>query len=74
MLLRKQRNDGVSLRLIHTCLIIGAVILSALMFYSTYNLFTRFHYLTGTSEQQIKLRKASREFMDASDYLYGVLQ
>ena len=69
MLLRKQRNDGVSLRFIHTCLIIGAVILSALMFYSTYHLFMRFHYLTGTSEQQIKLRKASREFMDASDYL-----
>ena len=74
MLLRKQRNDGVSLRLIHICLIIGAVIMSTLMFYSTYHLFNKFHYLTDTSEQQIKLRKAAREFMDTSDYLTESVQ
>lgn len=74
MLLIKKRNNGVSLRLVHACLIIGAVIMSALMFYSTYHLFSRFHYLTDTSEQHIKLRKAAREFMDASDYLTESVQ
>ncbi|MBR1485856.1 MAG: diguanylate cyclase, partial [Synergistaceae bacterium] len=49
-------------------------IVSALMFYSTYNLFNKFHYLTDTSEQQIKLRKAAREFLDASDFLTESVQ
>jgi diguanylate cyclase (GGDEF)-like protein len=39
------------------------------MFYSTYHLSTSFRSLTETSEQQIELRKAVRELMDASDYL-----
>jgi diguanylate cyclase (GGDEF)-like protein len=54
---------------VHFWLIVGAIIISALMFYSTYHLSTSFRSLTETSEQQIELRKAARELMDASDYL-----
>ena len=67
--IKRRNNDGISLRTIHTCLIIGAIIVAILMLYSTYHLLTRFQYLTKNVEQQIKLRKAAREFMDATDYL-----
>ena len=68
------QSEGISLRTIHLWLIIGAVIISCLMFYSTYNLSTSFRHLTETSEQQIELRKAARELMDASDYLTEKVQ
>lgn len=63
------KSEGISLRTIHTLLVIGAVIISGLMLYSTYHLSVSFQNLTKASEQQIELRKAARELMDASDYL-----
>ena len=74
MEINEKRYDGISLRTIHTWLIIGAVIVSALMFYATCDLFKSFRHLTETSEQQIELRKAARELMDASDYLTEKVQ
>lgn len=68
------QSEGISLRTIHLWLIIGAAIISCLMFYSTYQLSTSFRHLTETSEQQIELRKAARELMDASDYLTEKVQ
>ena len=68
------QSEGISLRTIHLWLIIVAAIISCLMFYSTYNLSTSFRHLTETSEQQIELRKAARELMDASDYLTEKVQ
>ncbi|MBQ3703086.1 MAG: diguanylate cyclase [Oscillospiraceae bacterium] len=68
------QSEGISLRTIHLWLIIGAAIISCLMFYSTYQLSTSFRQLTETSEQQIELRKAARELMDASDYLTEKVQ
>ena len=72
--MNKKKYDGISLRTIHTWLMIGAVIISALMFYATYGLLKSFQHLTETSEQQIELRKAARELMDASDYLTEKVQ
>lgn len=74
MKINKTKYDGISLRTIHTWMIIGAVIISTLMFYATYDLFRNFRHLTETSEQQIELRKAARELMDASDYLTEKVQ
>ena len=74
MRINKPKYDGISLRTFHTWMIIGAVIISALMFYATYDLFRNFRHLTETSEQQIELRKAARELMDASDYLTEKVQ
>ena len=67
-------KDGISLRTIHKWLIVAALIVSGLMFYSTYHLSTSFVDLTAASEQQIRLRKAARELMDASDYLTEKVQ
>ena len=69
-MMRKQNPEtGISLRTIHFLLIAGSVILCSLMFYSTYHLSESFRHLTEASEEQIELRKAARELMDASDYL-----
>ena len=67
MTTKQKKKDGVSLRTVHFWLIIGAIIISVLMLYATYHLSASFRSLTATSEQQIELRKAARELMDASD-------
>ena len=48
--------------------------MSGLMFFSTFRLSGSFRRLTEASEQQIELRKATRELMDASDYLTEKVQ
>ena len=68
-MLKKNEKGGISLRTIHLWMIVGAIILSVLMFLATHHLFSSFERLTRTSETQIELRKAARELMDASDYL-----
>jgi len=50
MSLEQSESDGISLRTIHLCLIIGAAIISGVMLYSTYHLSTSFRNLTETSE------------------------
>lgn len=62
------------MRTAHIVLVIVAVILSCLMFYSTYHLSVSFSNLADTSEAQIEMRKAARELMDASDYLTEKVQ
>ena len=74
MIVERIKKQGVSLRTIHTLLIIGAVIMAGLMFFVTYDLSSSFRRLTGAAEQQIELRKAARELMDASDYLTEKVQ
>ena len=73
-MLNRKENDGISLQTVHFWLIVGAIVISALMFYSTYHMSASFRNLTRTSEQQIELRKAARELMDASDYLTECVQ
>lgn len=74
MVMKQKENDGISLRTVHFWLIVGAIIIFALMFYATYHLAASFRNLTRTSEQQIEMRKAARELMDASDYLTESVQ
>ena len=73
-MLQQKQNDGISLRTIHICLLIGAAIMAALMLYATVRLSTNFSHITQASEQQIELRKAARELMDASDYMSECVQ
>ena len=70
---KKQRN-GVSLRNIQIFLVVGALLLSGLMLFSTHRLNRSFQQMTATSEQHIELRKAAQELMDASDYLTEKVQ
>lgn len=74
MALGERNHKGISLRTVNIILIIGAVLVSVLMFVSTFRLSSRFRRVTETSEQQIELRKAVRELMDASDYLTEKIQ
>lgn len=74
MALGERNHKGISLRTVNIILIIGAVLVSVLMFVSTFRLSSRFRRVTETSEQQIELRKAARELMDASDYLTEKIQ
>ena len=74
MALGERNHKGISLRTVNFSLIIGAVLVSALMFVSTFRLSSSFRRVTETSEQQIELRKAARELMDASDYLTEKVQ
>ncbi len=69
-----EQKGGVSLRTIHACLVVGAVVISGMMLFSTHHLFTSFSRLTQASEQQIELNEAARELMDASDYLTEMVQ
>lgn len=68
-MLKETKEEGLSLRTVNLVLMIGAVIISCMMFFSTYQLSSSFQNLTTASEEQIELRKAARELMDASDYL-----
>ncbi|MBQ7542182.1 MAG: GGDEF domain-containing protein [Clostridia bacterium] len=70
----QNKKDGVSLRTLNILLIIGAVSLSGLMFFSTFHLSSSFRQLTETSERQIELRKSALDLMDASDYLTEKVQ
>ena len=72
--MKRRDTKGISLRTIHAWLIIGATLLTAIMFLSTFQVTKSFGHLTETLEQQIVLRKAARELMDASDYLTEKVQ
>ena len=70
----KKKETGISLRTVNIWLIIGAIIISGLMFYSTYDLFSSYRRLVSASNEHIELRKDARELMDASDYLTEKVQ
>ena len=74
MIKGRDNSEGISLRTIHTWQIIGAVIVSALLFYSTFHLTESFRRLTENAEKQIELRNAATELMEASDYLTEKVQ
>ena len=69
MTMKLKQNDGISLRTVHFWLIVGAIIISALMFVSTYHLLPSFYHLAITSEKQIELLNAALHLMHSSDYL-----
>ena len=50
-------------------MVTGAVLISIIMLYSTFDLFSSYRTLSEASTEHIKLRKDVRELMDASDYL-----
>ena len=67
--MRRQKQDGISLRAVYMWVVIAALILSGLMFYATYRLTRTFGDLAEAAENQIAMQKAAHELMDASDYL-----
>ena len=70
----KKEQKGISLQTIHIWMIVGAIVLSGVMFFSTYHLSTSYQELTTAAERHIELRKDARKLMDASDYLTEKVQ
>lgn len=69
MALVDRLRNGISLRLIHTCLVVVSVIMSIVMIISTVRLSTSFQRVTDATEEHLELKQATDELMDASDYL-----
>ena len=67
-------KEGISLRKIHSWLIVVAVILSCLMIYSTYRLTSSFLRVKDAAEENIMLQNSVHGLMDASDYLTEMAQ
>ena len=65
----KIRKGGVSLRLLYIWLIVIAVLVSALMIFSTAQLSSTFQNLSAAVEKHMELRRATDDLMNASDYL-----
>ncbi|MER2152302.1 MAG: GGDEF domain-containing protein [Candidatus Limivicinus sp.] len=72
--MKVKMDKGISLRTTHLILVIVAIIVSGLMFYATFHLSVSFRNMAQATEEQIELRKAARELMDASDYLTEKVQ
>ena len=67
-------KEGVSLRKIHSWLIIIVVLLSGLLIYTTYRVTNSFMHVKTASEENIALGNAVHGLMDASDYLTEMVQ
>lgn len=65
----EENKNGISLRMIHSCLIVITLLLSGTLIFSTFRLSEAFMLLAGATEEHIELEKAAHELMDASDYL-----
>lgn len=70
----ENKKEGLSLRRVYIWIIVGAVILSGLMIYSTLHMSSTFHRLSDATNEYIELEKAAYELMDASDYLTEEVQ
>ena len=68
-MLFSRKKKGISLRVLYVWIILAALLISGLMFYSTHSLKLTFNRLIDAAENQIALEKAAHELMDASDYL-----
>ena len=68
------RAEGISLRFIHSVLIVVALIVSWFLIYSTFRLTETFLDVTEATDQYIEMHKAAAEMMDAADYLVEMVQ
>ena len=66
--------QGISLKTLNICLVVGAVLIALLMYHSTSRLIACFEDMTAASEQEIELNKAAHDLMDGSDYLTEMAQ
>ena len=74
MTFHKKPEEGLSLRQLHTWLIVVSAFLSAIMILSTFRLTANFLHVTDASKEHMELEKASYELIEASDYLTEQVQ
>ena len=65
----KEAKGGISLRVIHACLVVVTVLMSGAVIYSTIRLTSSFTRVTSATEEHLELEEAALELMEASDYL-----
>lgn len=68
------KAEGISLRFIHSTLVIIALLVSWFLIYSTFRLSVTFLDVTDATDQYIEMHKAASEMMDATDYLVEMVQ
>lgn len=71
---KKIKTDGISLRTVHSCLIIMAVVVSAILIYATFHSSSTFLRLSNATDEFIEMQEGTRELLDASDYLTDQVQ
>jgi len=69
-----KKNEGISLKSIHICLILVVVFMSGIVLSATYRLTTSYLRLNEAANQHYIMEKAAHELMDASDYLTESVQ
>ena len=62
-------KGGISLRLVHVCLVVVTILMSGAVIYSTMSLASSFTRVTNATEEHLNLDEAALELMEASDYL-----
>ena len=71
---KRNGSKGISLKTLHIAMIICAVIISALLVFSTYQSSNVFSKLSKATGNYIVRQKAAHELMEASDYLTEMVQ
>lgn len=74
VILKKIKDEGISLRVVYKLLLMIAIIASSLLLYATYHSSATFYRLSDATDEFIELQKAAYELMDASDYLTESVQ
>lgn len=62
-------KGGISLRVVHMCLVVVTILMSMAVIYSTMRLASSFTRVTNATEEHLDLEEAALELMEASDYL-----
>ena len=69
MKIRQKQHKGFSLRIFNLWMVVAAIIMTAIMGYSTYRLSSSFLRLKEATDKHIAMEDAATSLMDASDYL-----
>ena len=73
-LAERTKEKGISLKTIHVCLIVLALLVSCYLIYSTHRLSARFQDLSDATDRYLQVRSATTDLMDATDYLTEMVQ
>ena len=72
--LKKMKTDGISLRAVHSFLIVIAALVSAILLYATSHSSATFERLSDATDEFIEMQEGTRQLLDASDYLTDQVQ
>lgn len=71
---QKIKKEGVSLHVLHIAMVVCAVVISALLIFSTYQSSNVFSVLSKATGNYIVRQQAAHDLMEASDYLTEMVQ